>query len=222
MATLPDLRATDARRAVILAALLLEIRHHPDIVTACHRWDRRLGMREAEVVCRNLKRHAPTVGAESYAAAVSRAAAIWKAPAFQRDVTRTLKSIGFPDAAAASLAEPAFQLYLTWAADRPMPNPQPPGAPVRGPRGGNLPVWAHYFYLVDVMGWSVHGLVKALHLGMRESEHAHFPRTDDPEAPKRADAYWPHFDCNCRKRVRDALTETRRLLHVDSRGRRKI
>lgn len=205
-----DRPADRARRAVILDALLGEIRYVMPVELACRRWDRRLRMRDAENVRLNFKGHAE----EEYAEALRRTAMTWRTPAFQQDITKTLKRIGFADAVAASLADPAIELYLAWAAGRPMPSPRPPGGAVRGPKGGNLPIWAHYFYLVDVAGRSRHMLVKTLHLGLRESAHAHLPGSNHPAAPKRADAYWPHFDCGCGKTVRDALKETRRLLGV--------
>jgi len=207
-----DRPADVARRATILAALLGEIRYGMPVEVACRRWDRRLRMRDAEAVFRNLKGH--PVAEDHYADALQRTTAIWRTPAFQRDVTTTLKRIGFPDSVALRLAAPALELYLAWAADRPIRTPRRPGVPVRGPKGDNLPVWAHYFYLIDVCGWSTRGLVKVLHFGPRESAHAHFPGSTHPDAPNRAAAYWPRFDCGCRKAVRDALKETRRLLGV--------
>jgi hypothetical protein len=215
---LPKDRQAEAdtqRRSILLDALLTEIRYTPAIINACYRWERKLRMRDAETIFQNLRLHyTAAFAAECYAEALRRATATWRTAAFQRDATKTLKKIGFPHAVALRLAPPAFELYLAWAADRPMPPPRRPGAPVRGRRGGNLQLWAHYFYFVDVIGWSVHGFVKAFHLGMHASAHAHFPGADALDAPRRSDAYWPRFDCNCRKALKDALKETRRLLEI--------
>lgn len=139
--------AAAERRVEILDALLGEIRYSSPVTMACERWDRKLGLKDAETIFLNLKRLADKFAAPDYAERLRRAAVVWKSPAFQRGVVRLLTRIGFPEMVATALAPRMLYVCLDWAGchvppERPWPEesegpPAPPfSVPPRAVRGG--------------------------------------------------------------------------------------